>query len=132
VIHHTHTHEEPIDPALGYQPNVTWFVENIVTAMATMIATFDGFREGDGTLLDRMLVWVTTDTGFAKIHALDNIPTLTAGNAGGRVKSGLHIQSAGDPITRVGLTVQQGIGAPINSWGVDGMATSKSVTEILA
>jgi hypothetical protein len=132
VIHHTHTHEEPIDPALGYQPNVTWFVENIVTAMATMIATFDGFREGDRTMLDRMLVWVTTDTGFAKIHALDNIPTLTAGNAGGKVKSGLHIQSAGDPITRVGLTVQQAMGAPINRWGTDGMATSKSVTEILA
>lgn len=132
VIHHTHTHEEPVDPKLGYQPNVTWFIQNIMTAMGDMIATFDGFREGDRTLLDRMLVWVTTDTGYAKMHALDNIPTLTVGGANGRIKTGQHIQTAGDPITRVGLTVQQAMGVPVNNWGADSMGTSRTITEIMA
>lgn len=132
VIHHTHTHEESVDPKLGYQPNVTWFIENIMTAMADMIATFDGFREGDRTLLDRMLVWVTTETGYAKVHSTDNIPTFTIGGANGRVRTGLHIPTAGDPITRVGLTVQQAMGVPVDSWGSDTMATSRTVTEVLA
>lgn len=131
VIHHTHTHEEPVDPALGYQPNVTWFIDKIATAMGTMIQTLDSYREGDGTLLDRMLVWVTTDTGYAKLHSLDNIPMLTVGRAGGLVKTGLHIRSTGDSVSRVGLTVQQVVGVPINSWGTDAMETSKTVTEIL-
>jgi hypothetical protein len=132
VIHHTHTHEEPVDPKLGYQPNVTWFIGTIMTAMADMIATFDGFREGDRSLLDRMLVWVSSETGYAKVHSTENIPTMTVGGANGRVKTGQHIQTAGDPITRVGLTVQQAMGVPVNSWGVDGLATSRTVTEILA
>ncbi len=132
VIHHTHTHEEPVDPKLGYQPNVAWFIGNIMSAMADMIATFDGFREGDRSLLDRMLVWVTTETGYAKVHSTDNIATLTIGGANGRVKTGQHIQTAGDPITRVGLTVQQAMGVPVNSWGSDTLATSRTVTEILA
>jgi hypothetical protein len=132
VIHHTHTHEEPLDPKLGYQPNVTWFIGNIMTAMSEMIATFDNFREGDKTLLDRMLVWVTTDTGYAKMHALDNIPTLTIGGANGRIRTGQHIQTAGDPITRIGLTVQQAMGVQVNNWGADAMATSRTITEILA
>ncbi len=132
VIHHTHTHEEPVDPKLGYQPNVTWFIGTIMSAMADMIATFDGFREGDRTLLDRMLVWVSTETGYAKVHSTDNIPTLTIGGANGRVKTGLHIATAGDPISRVGLTVQQAMGVPVNDWGSDTMATSRTITEILA
>jgi len=132
VIHHTHTHEEPVDPKLGYQPNVTWFIQNIMTAMGDMIATFDGFREGDRSLLDRMLVWVTSETGYAKMHALDNIPTLTVGGANGRLRTGQHIQTAGDPITRVGLTVQQAMGVPVNDWGADSMGTSRTITEIMA
>jgi hypothetical protein len=132
VIHHTHTHEEPVDPTLGYQPNVTWFIDKIATAMGTMVETLDSYCEGDGTLLDRMLVWVTTDTGYAKLHALDNIPMLTAGRAGGIVKTGLHVRTAGDPVSRLGLTVQQAVGVPVNSWGSDSMETSKTITEILA
>lgn len=131
VIHHTHTHEEPVDPKLGYQPNVAWFVGNIMTAMAEMIATFDGFKEGDRSLLDRMLVWVSSETGYAKVHSTDNIPALTVGGANGRVRTGQHVQTAGDPITRVGLTVQQAMGVPVNSWGGDSMSTSRTITEIM-
>jgi hypothetical protein len=74
----------------------------------------------------------STDTGLAKVHSLENFPLITAGKAGGRLKTGLHIRTAGDPATRVGLTLQQAMGLPINSWGTDSMATNKSITEVLA
>ena len=69
MSHHVFTHEESIDPQLGYQPNVTEFIMNISKGLGTMVATLDSIKEGDGTLLDRMLLMATTDTGYAKVHA---------------------------------------------------------------
>jgi hypothetical protein len=40
--------------------------------------------------------------------------------------------ATGDPSTRVGLTVQQAMGVPINSWGRLSNKTSKPLTELLA
>jgi len=46
---------------------------------AQLLHELDRFREGDGTLLDQMLVLGYTDVSFAKIHALDGIPMFLAG-----------------------------------------------------
>jgi len=132
MTHHVYSHEEPVDNAVGYQPNVTWFYGQIMDGFATMLATLDGVKEGDHTLLDRTLLFATSDTGLAKVHGLDDYPLLTAGGANGRLKTGYHIVAKGDPATRVGLTVQQALGVPVNSWGTDSMQTSKSFTEVLA
>ena len=35
--------------------------------------------EGDGTLLDNMLIMAFSDTGYAKIHSIENIPMFLAG-----------------------------------------------------
>jgi hypothetical protein len=132
MTHHVFSHEEPVDNALGYQPNVTHFINQITTGLATMAATMDSIKEGDGTLLDRMLILASSDTGFAKIHSLDDMPLITLGSAGGRLKTGIHVAAKGDPSTRVGLTVQQALGVPVNSWGTDSMQTSKTITEVMA
>ncbi len=131
MTHHVYSHEEPVDAALGYQPNVTWFFNQIAGGFATMVAALDGIKEGDRTLLDRTLIMASTDTGLAKVHGLDNIPLLTAGGANGRMKTGVHVAAKGDPATRVGLTCQQAMGMPVNSWGTDSMQTSKSFSEVL-
>jgi len=129
--HHEYTHEEPVDPKLGYQPEMTTFYGTIMESFGDFLAALDSVREGDRTLLDRTLVMATSDSGYAKIHALDNIPMLTAGAAGGRVKTGQHIQAAGDPGTRLGLTVQQAMGLPVSAWGNASMETSKPIAEVL-
>ncbi len=132
MTHHVYSHEESIDPVLGYQPNVTSFIMNISGGLADMVGALDSMKEGDGTLLDRMLLMASTDTGYAKVHSLDDMPLITAGRAGGRVKTGIHVVAKGDPSTRLGLTVQQAVGVPINSWGTDSMQTSKTFTEVMA
>ena len=55
-----------------------------------------------------------------------------AGRAGGKVKTGMHIDLKGEAGTRVGLTVQQVLGVPLNTWGTRSNETSKTFTEILA
>ena len=131
-IHHTYTHEEPLDDRLGYQPSVAWFVEQIVANLKTMIATLDGIKEGDGTLLDHSILFASTDTGYAKLHSLENIPLITAGGAGGRLKTGLHYSAKGEPATRVGLTIQHALGVPVSGWGTESNRATAPITEFLA
>ncbi len=130
--HHEYTHEEPVDQKLGYQPEVSWFCQEIMRNLAVYLDSLQNVREGDRSLLDRMLVMTGTDHGYAKIHSVENMPVMTIGNLNGRVKSGIHIQAKGDPISRVGLTVQQAFGMPVAAWGTDTMETSKTIKEIIA
>lgn len=129
---HTYSHEEPDDPALGYPPEVKWFMDRVVDALADTLTAMDSIKEGDGTLLDRLLIFYSTDTGYARTHSLDNMPFMTIGGAGGRMKTGVHVSAKGDPVTRVGLTVQQVMGVPIGSWGTRSNATTKTITEVIA
>ena len=129
--HHEYTHEEPVDPKLGYQPEMTSFYHDVMLAFADLLAALDGIREGDRTLLDRSAIYACTDTGYAKVHSLENMPVLTAGAANGRLKTGIHVKAAGDAVSRVGLTLQQALGMPVSSWGTETQQTSKSISEIL-
>lgn len=129
---HSFTHFEPVNQQLGYQPETTWFVNWANNAFVDFLTTLDSVREGPGTLLDRMLILWQTDHGYARTHTMDNVPIMTAGRAGGRIKTGIHYSGIGDPTTRVGLTVQQALGVPTDRWGALSNNTSKPISEILA
>lgn len=130
--HHTTTHEEAIDGALGYQPNHAYFVSRAIEEWAYFVEAFSKIREGSGTLLDNMLIYANTDHGEARVHALDKLVSFTAGRAGGRVKSGLHIDAGGSGVTRVGYTALQVMGLEMQAWGVKSNRTSSRLSEILA
>ena len=65
------------------------------------------------------------------MHAVDNIPVMTIGRAGGRLKTGKHIAGHGDPVSRVGLTAMQVMGLPVETWGTGSLQTSKTISEVL-
>jgi hypothetical protein len=131
-VYHAHTHEEPIDGKLGYQPISSELADISVGGFATFLKAMDAIKEGDGTLLDHSLVLGYSDTGWAKIHSIDNIPMLLVGGANGKHKAGQHVKVGADPVTRVSLTVQQMMGLPVGSFGEGNMATSKPLTEVMA
>jgi hypothetical protein len=130
--HHLLTHEETPDKQLGYQPVAFWFNCRTMEGFASLIEAFAGIREGNGTLLDNTLIFAATETNYARVHSVDGVPVFTAGRAGGRIRTGLHVVGNGDPITRVGLTMMQVMGVPVDTWGTRSLQTSKSITEILA
>lgn len=130
--HHTLTHEEPVDPELGHQREVAWFAKRSMEAWRDFLDALDGIPEGDGTLLDNCLVLAHSDCSIAKSHAVEGIPAMIAGNAGGRIKTGFHLAGKADPITRIGLTVQQAMGLPVAKWGGLSMETDRTITELLA
>ena len=131
-VFHQATHEEPVDPALGYQPVTSRFSTHSMECFAALVAALDAIKEGNGTLLDHSLVLAYTDTSNAKLHAIDGIPMFTAGSAGGKVRTGQHIAGNSETVSRVGLTVQQAMGLTIDSWGAESNHTNKPVSELLA
>jgi hypothetical protein len=129
---HELTHEEPLDPQLGYQVEATFYLERSMGVYASFLKKMDSVKEGNGTLLDHSLVLGLSESNFAKLHTLESLPMLVAGSAGGKWRSGLHINGKGDTTSRVGLTIQQVLGMPLGSWGTGANATSKPIIEVVA
>jgi hypothetical protein len=129
---HQSTHEEPVDPRLGYQPRVAEYNIESMELLAALLKELDTIQEGDGTLLDHSLVMAFTDQSYARIHAVDGLPVLLAGGAGGRIKTGYHVTGDNSPVSRVGLTVQKALGMSLDSWGQDSLLIRSPYTELLA
>lgn len=130
--HHTATHEEAIDESLHCQPNCSWYTRRAMEEWAYFVGAMAKIKEGDGTLLDNSLVYATTDQSLAKTHDIEGIPMFTAGRAGGRLKTGLHISGERTPNTRLGYTLLRVMGVETAAWGTQSNNTSKEIGEILA
>jgi hypothetical protein len=131
-IYHQITHDEPTDAKLGYQPETSKLAGLVMQAFGDFLMELDAIKEGAGTLLDHSLIFAFSDTGYAKIHAIENIPMFLAGGAGGRHKAGQHIHVTGESVTRVSLTAQQLVGAPVGEFGSGSMKTARPISEVVA
>ena len=129
--HHTTTHEERIDEELGYQPIASWYLRRSMESWAYYVSAFAKIKEGDGTLLDNCLIFANTDHGYARVHTLDGMPAFTAGKAGGKVKTGLHIDCGNTAGSRLGLTCMKVMGVDITTWGTKSNTTTKPIAEML-
>jgi hypothetical protein len=131
-IYHQITHDEPTDAKLGYQPVTSKIAGMVMQGLGDFLTEMNAIKEGPGTLLDNSLILAFSDTGYAKIHSIENIPMFIAGGAGGRHKAGQHVASKGDSVTRVSLTAMQLAGAPVGEFGTGTMKTSRPVSEVMA
>jgi hypothetical protein len=129
---HQSTHEEPVDPKLGYQPRVSEYNIESMELFAAFLKELDAIPEGDGTLLDHSVVMAYTDQSYARIHSVDGLPILVAGGASGRLKTGYHIAGDNSAVSRVGLTLQKALGVSVDSWGQDSLMVRTPYTELLA
>src|SRR5687767_837895 len=129
---HQSTHEEPVDPKLGYQPRVHEYNVASMELFAAFLKELDAIQEGDGTLLDHSVVMAFTDQSYARIHSVDGLPILVAGGAGGRLKTGYHIAADNSAVSRVGLTLQKALGVSVDIWGKDSLQVRSPYTELLA
>ena len=103
-----------------------------MTFFTELAQALDGIQEGDSTLLDRSVIFGFTDHGEARMHSMKRLPVLTAGSAGGRLRTGYHVAAEGDAATRVGFTVQQAFGVSRGSWGSESNEVSRPFSQLLA
>ena len=129
--HHSYTHEEPIDQKLGYQVKCAWFQQLYFKGLHDLATTFDSIKEGDGTLLDHMMLFAYTDHGAPRVHSLLNYPMITIGGANGQIKTGSHLATPGEAATRVTYTIQQAFGVPVSNWGTGSNHATVPISGVL-
>lgn len=130
--YHQITHDEPTDAKLGYQPVTSKLCSMVMDGFGAFLHELDAVKEGDKSLLDNTLVMAFSDTGYAKIHAIENIPVFFAGGAAGKHKVGQHIAGKGEPISRLSLTAQQLVGVSAGEFGMGSMKTARPITDVFA
>ena len=131
TTHHTLTHEEARN-AQGYQETHSWFVQRAMQSWANFVSRLASIREGAGTLLDNTLVYAHSEHDNAQMHGLDGIPVMTAGRAGGRIRTNIHFEGPDKPATQIGLSLMRAMNLNVGTWGYGSMATSEVVPGLLA
>ena len=126
------SHEEPIDPKLGYQAKVAEFQQLYLRHLHDFAAKLDAIKEGDQSLLDHMILFGHTCHGAPRLHSLLNYPFITIGSAGGRIKTGMHVATPGDMATRVTMTMQMAMGVAVSSWGTGSNRVTAPISGVLA
>jgi hypothetical protein len=80
-----------------------------VDRVAYLLGKLKAIREGDRTLLDNSIVYFTSEFGNGHEHDHRQLAMLVAGKAGGRWKTGLHLDYPLDPGPATG---PDGVGNP--------------------
>src|SRR5262245_6769248 len=130
-IYHQITHDEPTDAKLGYQPETSKLAGLVMQALGDFLVELDSLKEGENTVLDNSLIMAFSDTGYAKIHSIENIPMFLAGRAGGNHNAGQHIHTSCESVTRVSLTAQKLVGVSAGEFGSGSMRTTNPITEVI-
>ncbi|MFD2256525.1 DUF1552 domain-containing protein [Luteolibacter algae] len=68
---------------------------------AYLLDRLRGMKEGDSNVLENSMILFGSNISAGQQHSGRNIPVLLSGNAGGRLKSGRHIESDGQPIANL-------------------------------
>jgi len=124
--HHTLTHDEP-----GDQPQVNQIIQFILGELAYMIEQMALVEEGDGTLLDNMVMLATSEVSYPRTHDINDMPMILAGNACGRIQQGLHYRShTGENVNTVMLSLIRALGINAASYGQEEGEVSNGLSAI--
>jgi hypothetical protein len=75
-------------------------------------------KEGNGSLLDNVLLMYGSGIGNPNVHDHTNLPIIVVGGAGGGVKGNRHIRYDNPtPLANLHLTLLDKVGVKIDSFG---------------
>ncbi|MCH8268981.1 MAG: DUF1552 domain-containing protein [Acidobacteria bacterium] len=113
--HHSLTHhqykQEKIDKVIRI---------NIYHAklLAYYLEKLQSTPDGDGSLLDHMVILYGSSLSDGNLHWHDNLPILLAGGGAGRIQGGRHLRYPQDtPMPNLLLTILDMLGVPVESLG---------------
>lgn len=117
----------------GDQPTVHACITFTVEQLGVFLRTLRDTPEGDGNLLDRCSILVTTELNEGLSHANTDYPILVAGKGGGRLRGGYHYRSgSAENTSKAVLTALRASGAEAPSFGTDGGYTTEEIGAIRA
>jgi Protein of unknown function (DUF1552) len=104
-------------------------VDFVMARFADFLDEMSNVKEGASTVLQRSAVIATTEV--SRNHEHDNHPMILAGQADGRLKTGLHIRASDGPTTKVFLTAFKALQVPLTSLGKNDAQTSEVISNVL-
>jgi hypothetical protein len=125
--HHqlTHHQNDPVKLA-----KCTAIQKHHVSLFTRYLEKLHSTPDGDGTLLDHMLILYGAGLSNSDRHTHSPLPTLVAGGGGGRIKGGRHLVYPEDtPLTNLHVTLLDKLGVPIERLG-DSTGTFKELSDI--
>ena len=126
--HHELTHNEG-----GDQPEVHAITVHLMECLADTIGILDAIPEGDGTVLDHMVLFATSEVSLGQVHSIDEMPIVLAGSACGFLRQDHHYRSlSGENATRLLITLQQAVGVSVGSFGGGDAAASSGLSDLEA
>lgn len=93
-----------------------WEVERL----AYFLQAMKDSPEGEGSLLDNSVVFFGSEIADGNAHAHRNMPILLAGKLGGALNPGRHVQYDGEPLASLFLTLMDGLGMDVATYGDEG------------
>ncbi len=126
--HHQLTHDEA-----GSQPEVKAILLQIMGELSYLLGALDAVQEGDGTLLDHMVVLATSDCSRGRTHTLEDYPILLAGSCCGELRTGVHYRSpSSENASRVPMTLARAMGLRPLTFGAAEGEVSEGLSAIEA
>jgi len=114
--------------ATGYQTRYHKGVVYAMQALNTFASQLSKMTEGSGTVLDNMLIYVTSCTGWGKVHDTSEWPVLFLGKAAGALKGDQHFRAANGNLSSALLTIANIFGANLKTIGKGNGQTSTELT----
>jgi hypothetical protein len=113
--HHPLSHHDNIPELIARMSKINAYHAKLFSQhLAKLRATPDG----DGTLLDHMIIMYGAGISNSQRHAGDNLPLLLVGGGTGRLKGGRHIKYSGQPtIANLLVTLMDKMDVPVDHVG---------------
>jgi hypothetical protein len=124
--HHSISHHMDKSDLLEEYIRITaWHVEQY----AYFLGKLKSIKEGDQTLLDNSMIVFTSDLRDGNRHSPRNLPIVLAGNAGGKIKTGLNLSFEKEtPLANLYLTMLHALNIEHERFG----DSTKALSEIRA
>ena len=89
-----------------------------VSLFAHFLDRLRSTEDGDGTLLDQVMITYGCGISDSNQHLHDNLPMLVAGGGAGQISGGRHLRYPSDtPMTNLLLTLLDKMGVPMDRLG---------------
>lgn len=113
--HHDMSHHENKESKINQYREITrWHTEQL----AYLLGKLRDIPEGEGNLLDNSMIMFGSSISDGNRHSPNNLPLVLAGNAGGALKTGLHVARPKDtPLCNLYTTMLDAAGVPVESFG---------------
>src|SRR5205085_6119326 len=113
--HHPISHHQNIPENIAKLCKINAFHTSL---LAYYLEKLQATPDGDGTLLDSLLLIYGSGMSDSNAHSPANLPILLAGGAAGQLKAGRHVKVAGNmPLANLHLTLLDRLGIPLDTIG---------------